>query len=125
MKRTFSQSWKASKKPSKQRKYRYNSPLHTKRKLLSAHLSKQLKEKHKKRALEIRKGDTAKVMRGQFRGKTGRIEKASIKLGSVYLSGIETQRKDGTKALYPIDPSNIMLTELNQEDKRRMKVRIK
>lgn len=121
MKKQFSTGWKASKKPSKQAKYRYNAPLHIKKKMLAAHLSKQLKEKHKKRALEIRKGDTAKIMRGQFRGKTGKIEKVSIKLGSVYLSGIETQRKDGTKALYPIDPSNILLTEISQEDKRRLK----
>ncbi len=121
MKRAFSSSWKASKKPSKQVKYRHNAPMHIKRNMLSAHLSKQLKEKHKKRAVVIRKGDTAKVMRGQFRGKTGKIENVSIKLGSVYLSGIETHRKDGTKALYPIDPSNLMLTELNPEDKRRFK----
>ncbi len=121
MKKTFSASWKASKKPSKQRKYRYNAPLHTKRKLLSAHLSKQLKEKHKRRSMEIRKGDTAKVMRGQFKGKTGKIEGISTKRQTVYISGADSQRKDGTKAFYPIDPSNLMLTELNQEDKKRLK----
>ncbi|MBU2406429.1 MAG: 60S ribosomal protein L26, partial [Nanoarchaeota archaeon] len=32
---------------------------------------------------------------------------------------IENIRKDGTKAFYPIHPSNLMITELFLEDKKR------
>ncbi|MCW1309534.1 MAG: 60S ribosomal protein L26, partial [Candidatus Nanoarchaeia archaeon] len=35
----WSKKWKSSKKPSKQRKYRYNAPLHIRRKFLSVNLS--------------------------------------------------------------------------------------
>ncbi len=121
MKNDFSRAWVASKKPSKQRKYRANAPLHIQRRFLSSHLSKELRIKHKKRAIAIRKGDTVKIMRGQFRGKAGKIERTDIKRTKAYITGIETKRKDGTKALYPIEPSNLMLTELNMEDKRRFK----
>ena len=41
----FSKSWVSSKKPGKQRKYRINAPLNIKRKFLSVHLSKELREK--------------------------------------------------------------------------------
>jgi len=42
MKQKFSTTWKASKQPRKQRKYSANAPLHIKRKMLSANLSKTL-----------------------------------------------------------------------------------
>jgi len=31
-------------------------------------------------------------------------------------------KKDGSKVKYSIDPSNLMITELKLEDKRRLKV---
>jgi len=43
---TYSSSWKASAKPRKQRSYHANAPLHKKRKLLSAHLTKSLQQQH-------------------------------------------------------------------------------
>ena len=48
MKKTFSQSWKASKKPRKQRKYTIKAPLHIKGKFLHANLSKDLRKKYEK-----------------------------------------------------------------------------
>ena len=42
--RAFSSSWKGSKKPSKQRKYRYGAPLHVRRRFLSVHLTNELKD---------------------------------------------------------------------------------
>ena len=37
----------------------------------------------------------------------------------VLIEGIENNKKDGTKTYYPIEPSNIMITELDLTDKRR------
>ncbi len=62
MKKKFSDKWKASKLPRKQRKYLANAPLHIKRKFLSANLSKELRKKHGKRSIPIRKGDTVRIM---------------------------------------------------------------
>ncbi len=121
MAKKFSTKWKSSKQPKKQRKYRYNAPLHIKQKFISAHLSKELREKYKTRALQLRKGDTVKIMVGQFKGKTGKVKKVDLKKAKVYIEGIEILKKDGTKADYPIDPSNLMITELNLEDKKRLK----
>ena len=119
MKTKFSKTWKRSKQQRKQRKYRYNAPLHIKNKFMSAHLSKELRQKHKKRSFSVRKGDKVQVMRGQFKKKIGKIERIDIKKSRAYITGIETIKKDGTKTLYPINPSNLMIVELNLDDKKR------
>jgi large subunit ribosomal protein L24 len=121
MKKGFSTAWKASKKPSKQRKYKNNAPKHTKNKLMAAHLSKELKAKHGKRSMTLKKGDKVKALRGQFKGKNGKIERVDTKKSRVYITGIETMKKDGSKALYPIHASNLIIEELNLEDKKRAK----
>lgn len=121
MKKKFVSSWNSSKQPRKQRKYRYNAPLHVKQKLDSSHLSKELKEKHGKRSIQPKKGDKVKIMRGQFKGKEGKIEKIDLKAGKVFITGIELVKKDGTKLLYPLNATNLMVQELNLEDKKRVK----
>ena len=122
MKTKFSSSWRRSVQPRKQRKYRYNAPLHIKQKFVKAYLSKDLRKKHNKRNLNLRKGDSVKVMRGQFKNKTGKIDEVNLKKTLVYISGIEITKKDGTKARYPLHPSNLMITELNLDDKMRQKI---
>ena len=79
MKTKFSSSWRRSSQPRKQRKYRYNAPLHIKQKFVSTHLSKNLRDKYKKRNINLRKGDSVKVMRGQFKNKSGKVEEVNLK----------------------------------------------
>jgi large subunit ribosomal protein L24 len=122
MRRKFSRTWIKSKQPRKQRKYRYNATLNIKSKFLGSHLSKEFRKKYKKRSMAVRKGDGVKVLRGQFKGKTGKIDKVDIKKSKVYITGIEVTKKDGTKALHPIHPSNLIITDLNLEDKKRVKI---
>ena len=119
MKNEWSSAWKGSKRPGKQRKYRANAPLHIKRKFLSVHLTKELRAKYSRRAVPIRSGDKVKVLVGSHRGHAGKIDRISIKAGKVYVTGIEVMRKDGSKVMPPINPSNLMITELNLGDKRR------
>jgi len=122
MKKKFSSSWIKSKQARKQRKYRYNAPLHIKQKFISTHLSKELHKKYNRRGMNLRKGDGVKVMRGQFKNKVGKIEEVSLKKIKVYVSGIEVVKRDGTKARYPIHPSNLIITEVNMDDKMRNKI---
>ena len=111
-----------SKKPRKQRKFLYTAPLHLKRKMLSSHLSKVLREKYKKRSMPARKGDEVLVMRGKFKGKTGKISRIDLKKQRVYIDGISRKRTVGTEVLVPIPSSNVQITNLNLDDKRRVKV---
>ena len=78
MKNKFSRSWISSVQVRKQRKYRHNAPLHIKGKFLNANLAKPLREKYGVRSFRLRKGDKVKIMRGQFKGKEGKIEFVDI-----------------------------------------------
>ncbi|MDP6648068.1 MAG: 50S ribosomal protein L24 [Candidatus Woesearchaeota archaeon] len=118
----FSKTWKSSKKPRKQRKYRLRSTLHIKQRLLHSHISKDLRKKFGKRSIGLRKGDKVRVMRGQFKKHEGKIEKIDLKKIRVSVSGIELTKKDGTKKLLDLHPSNLTITELNLDDKFRQKI---
>ncbi len=116
----FSKSWKASKKPSKQRKYVSRAPLHIKSKMLVAHLADDLAKKIGRRSARVRKGDRVKVMKGQFSDKTGKVDKVDLKNMKVFVEGLEIQKKEGTKVRVPVAVSSIMITELDTTDKKRL-----
>ncbi|MBI4447357.1 50S ribosomal protein L24 [Candidatus Woesearchaeota archaeon] len=121
MESNWSRSWKSSVQPRKQRAFVRNAPLHVKQKLLAAHLTKELMKKYKMRSITVRAGDKVKVVRGQFKSKTGKITKVSLQKSRVYVEGAEQIKKDGTKALYPIHPSNLIVMDLLLDDKKRKK----
>ncbi|MBS3146146.1 50S ribosomal protein L24 [Candidatus Woesearchaeota archaeon] len=114
-------SWRSSKQPRKQRKFLYNAPKHIRLKLMSAQLSDTLKTKYHKNSLPLRKGDTVKIMRGQFKKTTGKITKVLLRLNKVLIDNATITKKDGSKVFYPIHPSNVSISELILEDKRRLK----
>lgn len=122
MKQKFSTKWKSSKQPRKQRKYLANAPLHIKRKLLSVNLSKELRKKYEKRNIVIKKGDIAKIMRGKFKGKKGKVTTIRTKNLAVNIEGIQVKKRDGSKVNVKLQPSNLQIIELNLEDKKRMKI---
>jgi len=117
----WSSNWKSSKKPRKQKKYAKKAPKHVQSKLLGSHLSEDLRKKHGKRSMRVIKGDKIKVMMGTFKNKTGKVDSVDVKKSRVYVTGIELLKKDGSKAMYPVKTSNIMIQELNLSDKRRVK----
>ena len=123
MKQVFSKSWKSSKQIRKQRKYRVNAPLHIASKMMGAHLSKILREKYNTRSISIRKGDEVKVMRGKFKGKTGKIAQVDIKKQRITIEGLQNKKKDGTKINVYFNASNLLIKTLNEDDKRRFKRR--
>ena len=110
-----------SKKPSKQRKYTHNAPLHVIRKLMSVRLSKDLKVKHSKRNFPVRKGDRIKVMVGQFKGQLSKVDSINLRQKKVYLEETFITKRDGNKVPIAFQPSNLMIMELNLEDKLRKK----
>ena len=120
MKKQLSTKWKASKQPRKQRKYLANAPLHLRHKLISANLSKELRKKYEKRNFPVRKEDLVKILVGEFKGKTGKINQVNLKKLKVSIEGINRIKKDGTKVKIYFDPSNLQIQELILEDKKRM-----
>jgi len=115
----FSPSWKASASPRKQRKYRARLPLHLRRKLMHAVLSKELRKKYRRRSFTVRRGDKVRVMRGRSRSREAKVERVDYRNERLELTGIERTKKDGAKLLAPVHPSNVMIIELDVSDKLR------
>ena len=120
MKNKFSTKWKGSKQPRKQKKYRANVPKHLRRKLVSSHLSKDLKKQYSRRSFVLKKGDEVKIMVGKFKGKAGKVTVIDTSRLKVYVDGIQRGKVDGTKVNVPLDPSNLLITSLDLEDKKRI-----
>jgi large subunit ribosomal protein L24 len=107
-----------SKQPRKQRKARYEAPLHMKQKYMAAPLSKDLRGKYG-RSANVIVGDTVTVMRGDHAGTKGKVEALSLKSGTIVVEGVSVSKVDGTEVPRPIYPSNVMITSLEMNDKRR------
>lgn len=111
-----------SKQPRKQRKALYNAPLHKRHKLVVATLSDKLREEYHRRSLSVRKGDTVRVMRGDFKGHEGKVEKVNLKKGRILIEGVTVSKADGTERFHPIHPSNVMIIKAQMKDEERKKI---
>ena len=89
----------ASSQPKKQRKWYYTKPLHSSYKEFSVHLSKELRKDLGRRSLEVRKGDTVKVLRGgeKVNGKQGKVTGITRAKRMVFVYGVvKEQAKSAT-----------------------------
>jgi len=87
---------------------------------LHARLEKKLADKYKLRNVQIRKGDTIKVLRGDFRDREGKVAKVNLKDETIEVDGVTVHKADGSEVSRPIHPSNVIVTKLELKDKRRM-----
>ncbi len=111
-----------SSKARTQRKAQANATAHVKRKMLSAHLSDDLRQKYGKRTARVCKGDTVVVVRGNadIKNTEGKVINVYTKTGRVAVEGVTIKQADGTEAERPIHASNLVITKLNTEDAWRM-----
>ncbi|MEM0359798.1 MAG: 50S ribosomal protein L24 [Candidatus Diapherotrites archaeon] len=110
-----------SSKPKKNRKAFYEKPLHKKQKSLAAHLSKKLAEELGRRSVPLRKGDEVKIIRGDFKGKKGKISRVDLSRGRVYIEKISRKKADGTETQVPFQASKLIVESLDRGDSKRLK----
>ncbi|MCK9323273.1 MAG: 50S ribosomal protein L24 [Candidatus Methanomethylophilaceae archaeon] len=105
-----------------QRKAQAHAPAHVKRKMLSAHLSQDLRAKYGVRTARVCKGDTVAVLRGDedIRGTEAKVLEVFTKTGRVSIDGVTINQADGTATVRPIHASNLVITKLNTEDAWRV-----
>lgn len=121
MKAKFSLNWISSSQRRKQRKYRYNAPLHIKRKFVKCNLSKFLRGDTKRKNIIPIKGDKIRVMRGTFKNKEGIVREVNAKHTKIYVEEIKKKGEKGKDIFVPLEPSNIQIIELNLKNPRRIK----
>jgi large subunit ribosomal protein L24 len=106
--------------PRKQRKARFQAPLHLRTKLLGAPLSPELREKYGgRRSVRVVKGDTVRVTRGDFVGDEGIVDMVDVRKAKIVVHGVAITKADGTEKPRLVDPSNVMVTKLNLKDPKR------
>lgn len=69
--------------------------------------------------MRITEGDTVRVMRGEFKGVTGKITKVSTENNGAAIEGIKKEKLKGGNVDVFIHTSNLLVTDLNTEDKWR------
>lgn len=116
----WSEDWKSSTNPQKQRKYRENAPQHVKDKLVSVNLSETLREELGTRSINLNLGDRVKVMRGDRKGAEGIVSNIDRDDQKVYINGLEVTRQDGSTSEVPFRPSNLQAQALNLEEDDRI-----
>ncbi|NOZ76570.1 MAG: 50S ribosomal protein L24 [Euryarchaeota archaeon] len=110
-----------SKLPRKQRKRLHQAPLHRRQKMVVSPLSAELREKYGKRSARVRRGDTVRMLRGDFAGHEGKVEKVILKTGKIHVAGVTIQKANATDRFLPVDPSNCEITKLELGDELRIK----
>jgi len=114
----------SSSKPVKVRKVLANSSTKDKSlKLARAMLSTNLKAKYATNSVRVRPGDSVKLVRGEYAGVEGKIQKVFPQEGRVTVEGVTREKIAGGTTPLRIHTSNVVVTNLNLEDKfRRQKL---
>src|SRR5438067_11605039 len=108
-----------STQPRKERKTLYNLPVHLNRARIASHLDEPLLLKYNTRSATLRKGDTVRVLRGEYAGTTGKVIEVDTRSRKVTVDGVTVTKADASQKPRPIDPSNLVITKLNLDDPKR------
>lgn len=94
---------------------------HKREKLLGASLSENLREQHNRRSIRVTKGDTVRILRGEYVGIEGKVEKVNTVRSTLSIEGVQREKIRGGKVKVQIHASNVQIISLNTDDEYRMK----
>jgi len=95
------------------------TPSHLRRKILSAPLSKELREKYHVRSVPVRKGDRIEVTRGTFKGREGKITQVYRKRWVIHVERLTREKANGQTVHIGIDASKVVIKDLFLDKDRR------
>jgi large subunit ribosomal protein L24 len=87
--------------------------------MLSARLSDDLAGRHKTRRIPLRSGDRVRIMRGEFAGLEGKVERVEYSTGRIFVEGMTREKAAGISSKLPVHSSKVLVTDLNLSDKWR------
>ena len=90
-------------------------------KLLGANLSENLREQHSKRSMRVIKGDTVKILRGEYVGIEGKVEKVNTEKSTLSIEGVQREKIRGGNVKVQVHASNVQIISLNTDDDYRIK----
>jgi large subunit ribosomal protein L24 len=108
-----------STKPNIQRKN--SSTTEMKKRRMMAGLSKGLRSEYGIRGSSLRKGDTVRIAKGDYKGHEGKVSSIDLPSMKITVEGVQLSKMDGTKKNVTIHPSQVTITKLDLSDKLRKK----
>ena len=94
---------------------------HKREKLLGANLSENLRKQHNKTSMRVIKGDTVRILRGEYVGVEGKVEKVNTERSTLSIEGVQREKIRGGKVKVQIHASNVQIISVNTDDDYRMK----
>jgi large subunit ribosomal protein L24 len=94
---------------------------HKREKLLGANVSENLRGQYKKRSMRVIKGDTVRILRGEYAGIEGKVEKVSTERTTLSIEGVQREKIRGGNVKVQIHASNVQIISLNTGDEYRVK----
>jgi len=87
--------------------------------LVCSNLSDNLKKQYSKRSTSVVKGDTVKIMRGEYKGVEGKVDKINTNKGKLSIEGVQREKIKGGQVKVLIHSSNVTISSLNIDDSYR------
>ena len=99
--------------PRRQRLARFTADHFERRRRMAVPLSRELRRRYSRRNLPIRKGDTARILSGSYKGREERVAKVDRRSYAVTLDNVTTKTADQKLKPLPIQLTHLVLTRLN------------
>ena len=96
-----------------------HTPKHVRDGMIHSTLAGNLREEYGRRSIRVIKGDNVRVMRGEYNGIEGKIEKVNTQRGTLAIEGIQREKVRGGNVKVQIHASNVKIIGLNLDDKKR------
>lgn len=87
--------------------------------VVCSNLSDDLKKQYNRRNTGVVKGDTVKIVRGEYKGVEGKVEKINTEKGKLSIEGVQREKIKGGNVKVLIHASNVIISSLNMDDKYR------
>ena len=94
---------------------------HKRDKFLGANLSENLRVQHSKRSMRVIKGDTVRILRGEYVGIEGKVEKVNTEKSTLSIEGVQREKIRGGNVKVQVHASNVQIISLNTDDDYRIK----
>ena len=96
-----------------------HTPKHVRDGMIHSTLAENLREEYGRRSIRVIKGDNVRVMRGEYNGIEGKIEKVNTQRGTLAIEGIQREKVRGGNVKVQIHASNVKIIGLHLDDKKR------
>ncbi|KAJ2980259.1 hypothetical protein NUW58_g6994 [Xylaria curta] len=110
----------------KARRAHFQAPSSIRRNIMSAPLSRELREKYNVRSIPVRKDDEVQIVRGSNKGREGKVTSVYRLKYQIHIERVTREKVSGQSVPLGIHPSNVVITKLKlDKDRENILERIK